>query len=133
MDQIDADVDLFLVDGAYDGEATIDLLTERFGSAIKVTIPPPKNAVLSPDAAQSQSTRDCHVADIAARGRMAWQTSSGHNQRSRGETLMARWNAVIGPKLKAKSFENQKTEAKIGAQILDRITELGRPNFERTA
>jgi hypothetical protein len=133
MDQIDADVDLFLVDGAYDGEATIDLLTERFGSAIKVTIPPPKNAVLSPDAAQSQSTRDCHVADIAARGRMAWQTSSGHNQRSRGETLMARWNAVIGPKLKAKSFENQKTEAKIGAQLLDRITELGRPNFERTA
>ena len=133
MDQIDADVDLFLVVGAYDGEATIDLLTERFGSAIKVTIPPPKNAVLSPDAAQSQSTRDCHVADIAARGRMAWQTSSGHNQRSRGETLMARWNAVIGPKLKAKSFENQKTEAKIGAQLLDRITELGRPNFERTA
>jgi hypothetical protein len=133
MDQIDADVDLFLVDGAYDGEATIDLLTERFGSAIKVTIPPPKNAVLSPDAAQSQSTRDCHVADIAARGRMAWQTSSGHNQCSRGETLMARWNAVIGPKLKAKSFENQKTEAKIGAQLLDRITELGRPNFERTA
>jgi hypothetical protein len=109
LDQIDADVDLFLVDGAYDGEATIDLLTERFGSAIKVTVPPPKNAVLSPDAAQIQSTRDCHIADIAARGRMAWQTSSGHNQRSRGETLMGRWKAVIGPKLKARSFENQKT------------------------
>jgi hypothetical protein len=106
LDQIDANVDLFLVDGAYDGEARIDLLTERFGSAIKVTIPPPKNAVLSPDAAQSQSTRDCHIADIAARGRMAWQTSSGHNQRSRGETLMGRWKAVIGPKLKARSFEN---------------------------
>jgi hypothetical protein len=133
LDQIDADVDLFLADGAYDGEPTIDLLTERFGSAIKVTIPPPKNAVLSPNATQSQSTRDCHIADIAARGRMAWQTSSGHNQRTGGETLMARWNAVIGPELKAKSFENQKTEAKIGAQILDRITELGRPNFERTA
>jgi hypothetical protein len=106
LDQIDAGVDLFLVDGAYDGEARIDLLTERFGSAIKVTIPPPKNAVLSPDAAQSQSTRDCHIADIAARGRMAWQTSSGHNQRSRGETLMGHCKAVIGPKLKARSFEN---------------------------
>jgi hypothetical protein len=46
---------------------------------------------------------------------------------------MARWKAVIGPKLKVRSFENQKTEARIGVSILDRMTELGRPNFERTA
>jgi hypothetical protein len=46
---------------------------------------------------------------------------------------MGRWKFVIGPKLQARSFENQKTEAKIGAQILDRMTELGRANFERTA
>jgi hypothetical protein len=122
LDQTDADVDLFVADGAYDGEPTIDLLTERFGSAIKVMIPPPKNAVLSPDTAQSQSTLDCHIADIAARGRMAWQKSPGYNQRSRGETLMGRWKTVIGPKLKARSFESQKTETQIGAHILDRMT-----------
>jgi hypothetical protein len=46
---------------------------------------------------------------------------------------MSRWKTVIGPKLKARSFKNQKTEAKIGARILNRMTELGRPNFERTA
>ena len=40
---------------------------------------------------------------------------------------------MIGPKLKARNFENQKTEAKIGVRILNRMTELGRPNFERTA
>jgi hypothetical protein len=133
LDQIDAHVDLFLADGAYDGEPTIDLLTKRFGSAIKVTIPPPKNAVLSPDVAQNPSTLNCHIADIAAHGRMAWQTSSGYNQRSRGETLMGRWKAVVGPKLQARNFGNQKTEAKIGVQILNRMTELGRPNFQRTA
>jgi hypothetical protein len=64
---------------------------------------------------------------------MAWQKTSGYNQRSRGETLMGRWKAVIGPKLKARSFENQKTEARIGVQILNQMIELGRPNFERTA
>jgi hypothetical protein len=64
---------------------------------------------------------------------MAWQKTSGYNQRSRIETQMGRWKAVIGPKLKARSFENQKTEAKIGVQILNRMTGLGRPNFERTA
>jgi hypothetical protein len=46
---------------------------------------------------------------------------------------MGRWKTVIGPKLKARSFENHKTGARIGVGILDRMTEIGRPNFERTA
>jgi hypothetical protein len=46
---------------------------------------------------------------------------------------MGRWKTVIGPKLKTRSFENQKTGARIGVGILDRMTEIGRPNFERTA
>ncbi len=46
---------------------------------------------------------------------------------------MGRWKAVIGPKLKARSFENQKTEANIGVRVLNQMTELGRPNFKRTA
>jgi hypothetical protein len=55
------------------------------------------------------------------------------NQRSRIETQISRWKAVIGYKLKARSFENQKTKAKIGVRVLNRMTELGRPKFERTA
>lgn len=46
---------------------------------------------------------------------------------------MGRWKAVIDPKLKARSFTKQKTEAKIGVQILNRMTGLARPRFERTA
>lgn len=64
---------------------------------------------------------------------MAWQKTSGYSQRSRGEALMGRWKAVIGPELKARCFENQKAAATIGARILNRMTNLGRPNFERTA
>ena len=43
---------------------------------------------------------------------------------------MGRWKMVIGPKLKARSFPNQRTEAKIGTHILNKMTELGRPKFE---
>jgi hypothetical protein len=64
---------------------------------------------------------------------MAWQKSSRYNQRSRIEAQIGRWKAVIGHKLKARSFENQNTDAKIGVPILNRMTELGRPKFERTA
>ena len=133
LDQVDGPVDLFLADGAYDGEPTSDLLAARFGSTIEVTIPPPRNAILSPNAAQKQTARNCHIAEIAAHGRMVWQKISGSNQRSRGETLMGRWKTVIGPKLKARNFENQKNETRIGVRILNRMTELCRPNFERTA
>jgi len=133
LDQIDGPVEMFIADGAYDGEPTVKALAERFSSAVKITIPPPKNAILSPDAGQNPSIRDRHIADIAAHGRMAWQKSSGYNQRSRAETMMGRWKTVIGPKLKARSFENQKIEAKIGVRVLNRMTGLCRPNFERTA
>ncbi|SFF22093.1 Transposase DDE domain-containing protein [Sulfitobacter brevis] len=133
LDQIDGPVDRFLADGAYDGKPTSDLLTARFGSLIELTIPPPKNALLSLNAAKDPTVRDRHIADIAARGRMAWQKATGYNQRSRGETLMGRWKAVIGPKLKAHTFENQKTEARIGVRVLNQMTALGRPSFERTA
>ncbi|GIT89302.1 IS5 family transposase [Roseobacter sp. OBYS 0001] len=133
LDQVDGPVDLFLADGAYDGEPTSDLLAARFGSTIEVTIPPPKNVILSPNAAKDPTARDCHIAEIAARGRIAWQKAAGYNQRSRGETLMGRWKTIIGPKLKTRNFENQRTEAKIGVRVLNRMSGLGCPRFERTA
>ena len=114
-----------VIDGAYDGERICDLLAKRFGSKIEVTIPPPRNAALSPNAAQHPTVRGHQIVEIQAHGRMAWQKTSGYNQRSRGETLMGRWKAVIGPKLKARTFENQKTEAKIGVRVLNRMTGLG--------
>jgi hypothetical protein len=90
LDQVDGPVALFLADGAYDGEPTYDLLAARLGSMIKVAILPPKNAILSPNPARNQSIRDPHITGIGAHGRMAWQKSSGYNQRSRGETQMGR-------------------------------------------
>ena len=133
LDQIDSSVGLFLADGAYDGSPTRDLLIHRFGSALDVVIPPPKNANFSSNMAQDPNFRDYHIAQIKTHGRVAWQSASGYNQRSRVETLMGRWKAIIGPKLKARSFAAQTTEANIGVRVLNKMTELGRPNCERTA
>jgi hypothetical protein len=46
------------------------------------------------------------------------------------EAQIGRWKGVIGSKLKARSFLNQKTEVRIGGIILNKMTELGRPEFE---
>ncbi len=133
LDQIDGDVSHFIADGAYDGDPTSDLLVKLFGVDVEITIPPPKTAVLSAEAAVNPTLRDQRISAIRTGGRVAWQVSSGYNQRSRAETQMGRWKMVIGPKLKARSFPNQKTEARIGTNILNKMTELGRAKFEVAA
>ena len=46
---------------------------------------------------------------------------------------MGRWKQVIGPKLKARCFPNQRTEPKIGTRILNKMNGLGRAKFEAIA
>ena len=133
LDQVDSPVSRFLADGAYDGALTNDLLKARFGKLVEIIIPPPKNAIPSPQSVHEPSLRDKHIAAIRDRGRMAWQVSSAYNQRSRIEAQMGRWKTVIGPKLKARNFPNQKTEVRIGTNILNKMNELGRAKFEVVA
>lgn len=120
-----------LLVGAYDDAPTNNLLKVRIGGADEIIIPPPRNATPSLQSSSELSFRDRHIGEIHTHGRMAWQSSSGYNQRSRVETQMGRWKGVIGSKLKARCFENQQTEAKIGVSILNKMTELGRPAFEQ--
>jgi len=133
LGQIDGPIGKFIADGAYDRAPTRDLLATRLDESVEVIIPPPKTVVTSPQSAFNPSARDRHIAEIEIKGRMAWQKSTGYNQRSRVETQMGRWKMVLGSKLKARNFDNQKTEAKIGVRVLNRMTALGRPEFRRIA
>ena len=52
------------------------------------------------------------------------QVSSGYNHQSRGEAQIGCWKMVIGPKLKPRNFLNQKTEVRIGTNILNKMNGL---------
>jgi len=112
---------------------TRELLAERLGETVEVIIPPPRIAVESPPSEQSPTIRNRHIAEIETKGRIAWQKSSRYNHRSRIETQMGQWKTVIGQKLSARTFPNQKTEANIAVRVLNRMTELGRPESRRVA
>ena len=107
-----------------------DLLMARFDKDVEIIIPPPITAVVSPKAERDPTALDKHIAQIEQLVRMGWQVSSGYNQRSRIEAQIGRWKMVIGSKMHARTFENQKTEAKIGTHILNTMNELGRASFE---
>ena len=58
---------------------------------------------------------------------MSWQRSSGYNRRSLVETAMFRYKTVIGRRLQARNLSHQRTEAKVGCNVLNRMTGLGMP------
>ena len=123
LDQIDADVALMTADGAYDGQVVYDAVAERHPQAA-VTVPPRITAVAG---GTMTSQRDKHFTTIAEHGRMSWQRRSGYNRRSLVETAMFRYKAIIGRRLHARTLPNQRTEAKIGCNVLNRMTGLGMP------
>src|SRR5438270_10290865 len=86
---------------------------------------PPRATALPSETTTTQ--RDRHLAAIAKHGRIAWQRSSGYNRRSLVETAVFRYKTIIGRRLQARTLPNQQTEAKIGCNVLNRMTRLGMP------
>jgi len=64
-------------------------------------------------------------------GRLKWQASTGYGKRALVETTMGRYKGVIGPRLRARSFLTQQTEAAIGVAILNRMLACGHPESVR--
>jgi len=67
---------------------------------------------------------------------MAWQKTTGYGRRSRAETAMFRYKALIGSSLRARTLPAQKmpaqkTETKVGCSVLNRMARLGMPASQR--
>ena len=129
LDQIDEPIGRVTADGAYDGSPTYQTIAAH-SDGIEVVIPPRSTAV--PSAELDRPTqRDRHLAMITEQGRLAWQVATGYGQRSLVETTMGRYKTLIGPRLRARGFAAEQTEAAIGVAVLDRMLATGRPDSVR--
>jgi hypothetical protein len=54
-------------------------------------------------------------------------SGTGYCRRSPVETAMYRYKTIIGRRLRARTLPNQQTEAKVGCNVLNRMTRLGMP------
>jgi hypothetical protein len=68
---------------------------------------------------------------IAKRGRIGWQKASGYNLRALVEADIGRWKRVIGEALRSQTDGRQATEVTIAVGVLNRMLDLGRPNYVR--
>src|SRR5882762_8494093 len=96
-----------------------------------VIVPPRSGAVPSAMADSAPTKRDRHLQLIAERGRMAWQRASGYNWRALVEADIGRYKRVIGDALRSRTKGRQMTEVAIAIATLNRMLELGRPEYVR--
>ena len=132
LDQVDGPVASFTGDGAYDRDDVYAEVAARHPDAA-VVVPPRANAVPSEAAETAPTQRDRHLRCIAERGRMGWQKASGYNWRALVEADISRWKRVIGDGLRSQTDGRQATEVAIAADVLNRMLELGRPEYVRIA
>ena len=130
LDQVAEPVASVTGDGAYDQEGVYASVGERHPEAA-IIVPPRSIAVPSQTAESAPTQRDRHLQLIAEQGRMAWQKASGYTKRARAEAAIGRWKQVIGDRLRAHTDEGRATEVDVAVYVLNRMLDLGRPNYVR--
>jgi hypothetical protein len=130
LDQVGGPLASFTADGAYDRDDVYTEVATRHPDA-EVIVPPRCSAVPSETAETAPTQRDRHIEVIAEHGRMAWQKASGYNWRALVEADISRWKRVIGDGLRSQTDGRQATEVALAVGVLNRMLELGRPEYVR--
>jgi hypothetical protein len=60
---------------------------------------------------------------------MGWQKASGYTWRALVEADISRWKRVIGDGLRSRTEGRQASEVALAADALNRMLELGRPEY----
>ena len=123
-----------LGDGAYDTVDCRDIIHDMGGRQI---IPPKRTARQQrKDPLPALKERDQaiqRIQELGEESRTRWKQEIGYHRRSRVETLMFRYKTILGDRLMARRETTQKTEVVIKLDVLNRMTELGRPESYKVA
>ena len=120
------------VDGAL-GQVTAEAAYETIGfyeaagaRGATVVVPPTRTAHVSRHGLRS-SARDRTILAVKERGRRRWTKTSGYHGQARVENAFFRYKSIIGDSLRACSPAGRGTEVVLACNILNQMTELGRP------
>lgn len=129
LDQIDGEIGQFTADGAYNGGPTYAAVQQHSATA-QIVIPPRLTAVDGRGTGPPDQ-RDRHIRAITNNGRLKWQAATGYGKRALIETAIGRYKAVIGHRLRPRSFSAQQAEVAIGCAVLNRMLACARPESVR--
>ena len=110
-------------DAAYDTTAFYDAARPRGAT---VVVPPIKTARVTGRRRRS-SARDRTITQVRQIGRRRWKKASGYHRQARVENAFFRYKSIIGAGLRARSPGGQVAEAILACNVLNQMTDLGRP------
>lgn len=130
--QIKKNIGKVYADGAYSYKCCLDAIAEVNGTPL---IPIRGGTCLvKKEPSKGEALRNRLLKDIwQAGGVVTWKQTSDYHRRSLVETHMFRLKSILGGVLRSRKFENQQTEARLMAKVLNRMTQLGMPKSEKAA
>ncbi len=132
LGQIDDPVASISGDGAYDAEGVYEAAhAQGEGRAVRVLIPPGRNAQLRPRPPTALKERNRNLRSIRRLGRREWHKRSGYSRRAMVENAVYRYKAIIGRGMRSRTLAGQRVEVQLACRILNTMTSLGRPNSYR--
>ena len=123
---VDQDIARVTGDAAYDTVAFYAAARGRRGRRASVVVPPHRTARVSRRRPRS-SARDRTIRRVQALGRRRWKRASGYHRQARVENAFFRYKRIIGDGLRARSDRGRQAETCLACNVLNRMTELGRP------
>jgi IS5 family transposase len=123
IEAVDGALTSVTADAAYDTIALYDVATAR---GAEVVVPPAKTAHVSRRRPRS-TARDRTIENVKRIGRRRWKKESGYHRQARVENAFFRYKSIIGDGLRARTPGGQAAEALLACNILNQLTESGRP------
>jgi transposase len=124
IDEVEGDIMSITADAAYDTIAINDAAAAR---GVGVVVPPIKTATRSRRLGPLPCARDRTIMRVQEIGRRRWKKESGYHQQAHVENTFFRYKSIIGHRLRARHPKSQEAEALIACNILNLMTEIGRP------
>ena len=123
IETVDDEIARVTADAAYDTIAFYDAATARGAT---VVVPQNKTACVSRRRPRS-GARDRTIKGMKKIGRRRWQKEAGYHRQAQVENAFFRYKSTIGSDLRARSPGGRVTEVVIACNVLNQMTELGRP------
>ena len=112
-------------DKGYDNKDAYDPIAAKSARAI---IPVRSGAALKKkNISWGDVERNRIIKETHCLGKTSWKQGSGYSRRALVENAIGRYKQSLGARLHSKKLENQQTEVRIGAKILNKMTHLGMP------
>jgi hypothetical protein len=134
LGQIEQRVASVSADGAYDTKSVSEAAQEKGeGRAVRVLIPPGRNARLSPRPSAALKERNRNIRSIRRFGRREWHKRSGYSKRAMAENAVYRYKTIIGGSMRSRALAGQRVEVQLACGVLNTMTRLGMPDSYRVA